>query len=393
MPDSPHFRRLSATHVARLPGVPRPKRHATAFPREERSASEIKSRLKKLHEERKEPAPEKIVERPIKAVPLTRSRVERLRLVRESDAPLASIVSGRRKLGPDGVLQTLYSSLVAYDYLQLQGEKKKRMKAAGSRNEKEKVEKEWGKIVQGASRAYGAAGLTGVEERDLEKFSRILRADDDSFHALVDIANSGQDVARSDTTDLTANTRILGGYETAHASWIEPLDSAITLIPNLCDDPLVEGTVTRHVSRSFDLRVRLRVWCPTWTNPFRTCVRSFTLAGVSFSMSLDIDYRVNCCGAVVSGQAGAQACGTVVGQTVCAQCTAQVTGVAGLGRTGSGSSCAYGLGVQAELRCSLAGITVFQGSVTLGWTVNGPCPPTRLCGTEDRVIRDLLAAA
>lgn len=108
-------------------------------------------------------------------------------------------------------------------------------------------------------------------------------------------------------------------------------------------------------------------------------MKSFTLAGVSFSLDLEVGYRVTCCGAIVWGQASVQACGTIIGITVCAQCTAKITGVAGFGRSGSGNNCTYGIGVNAQLKCTFAGITVFQVQVPFGYNVSGPCPPIGLC--------------
>ena len=113
----------------------------------------------------------------------------------------------------------------------------------------------------------------------------------------------------------------------------------------------------------------------TWTNPFRTCRKTFTLAGVSFSVDLTVGYKVTCCGATAFGQAAVQACASIVGISVCAKCTASVAGVAGLVKTSSGSSCSYGLGVNASLKCEFAGVTLLSLSAPFGWTITGPCPP------------------
>ncbi|MDQ5840792.1 MAG: hypothetical protein M3537_06555, partial [Chloroflexota bacterium] len=101
-----------------------------------------------------------------------------------------------------------------------------------------------------------------------------------------------------------------------------------------------------------------------------------------FSVGLQVGYRITCCGAIAWGQAYVQACASILGRSVCAGCTAKVVGLAGISRSGSGSSCSYGLAVTAELKCTVAGLTVFYASVPYGWTITGPCPPPVLpCAT------------
>lgn len=156
------------------------------------------------------------------------------------------------------------------------------------------------------------------------------------------------------------------------------LDPVLTPVPpNLCEQP-VQGTYTKHISVSFSLSVTVTYWCPTWTNPFRTCTTTFTLAGVSFNAGLNIGYRITCCGAYAWGAAYAEACATIVGISICASCSARVVGLAGVGRSGSGSTCSYGLAVTAELKCTVGGVTVFYAYVPYGWTISGPCPPASL---------------
>jgi len=181
---------------------------------------------------------------------------------------------------------------------------------------------------------------------------------------------------------------VAGGGATATGNFVTIYDTFADLVPviiptpdDLCDRP-IEGKYTKHFSRSFSLSVRITYWCPTWTNWTRTCTATVTLAGVSFSIGLEVGYRITCCGAIAYGQAYAQACGTILGATVCASCSAKVIGLAGISRSGSGSSCTYGLGVTAELKCMVGSITVFYASVPYGWTITGPCPPPVLpCNT------------
>jgi hypothetical protein len=217
-----------------------------------------------------------------------------------------------------------------------------------------------------------------LKEADLRGFSQELRKNKANFNSIVNIANSGVIVGAPSGQPLTVNTVATGGWVPQTGVFIDP-GQVVTTIFGLCDKPFAEGVFTKHFSRSFSLTISLTVWCPTWTNPFRTCKKNFTIAGVSFSVDVQVGYRVTCCGATVWGQAQAQACGTIIGITVCAGCTATITGVAGIGRSGTGSNCTYGIGVNAQLKCTFAGITVFYVQVPFGFNVNGPCPPAGLC--------------
>ena len=145
-----------------------------------------------------------------------------------------------------------------------------------------------------------------------------------------------------------AGTRVAAGnFATVYDRFIDRDWIVIPTPADLCDRP-IEGKYTKHFSRSFNLSVTIGYWCPTWTNPFRWCTKTVTIAGVTVSLGLEVGYRITCCGAIAWGQAYAQACVSVLGQSVCAGCSARVIGLAGISRTGSGSSCSYGLGVSAE---------------------------------------------
>ena len=199
-----------------------------------------------------------------------------------------------------------------------------------------------------------------------------------NFNAVVEIANSARDkVAIPGGIQGTA----AGNFVTVYDRFID-LDWIVIPTPaDLCDRP-IEGKYTKHFSRSFSLSISIPYWCPTWTNPFRWCSTTVTIAGVTVSLGLEVGYRITCCGAIAWGQAYAQTCVSILGQSICAGCSARVIGLAGISRTGSGSSCTYGLGVTAELKCTIGGVTVFQASVPFGWTITGPCPPAVLpCNT------------
>src|SRR5204862_4737948 len=144
-------------------------------------------------------------------------------------------------------------------------------------------------------------------------------------------------------------------------------DLVITPIRDLCSAPLAQGSYTKHISYSVSLSVRIPYPCCSWSSGCHWCHYTVTLAGVSFSLNLDVGYKVTCCGATAWGQAYAQACATIVGQSVCAGCSATVTGVAGVSRTPVTTGCEYGLGVEAELTCTLAGHTILDVTYSFGW--------------------------
>jgi hypothetical protein len=375
MPGPIDLKPLADAELVRVLGKVKP--IAAKYPKKATTAAEFKAAQKKWIRGQAAPAAPKVKEGAVKAVKLTSAQVGRLRAIRESTSPTAEAIVGQ-KMGPDEILGTLYSSLSALEFSRLESEFKTRRAKALTPVAQKKVQAEWAKVVSAGQAAYAAAGLKGVTERDLLGFAKELHASKPNLNAVVDIANSATVAAGGVSATLSGRTTISGGWLT-HVAVLPDLAATVVTIAGLCDKPFAEGTFTRHFSKSFSLKVRLRVWCPTWTNPFRTCVKEFTLAGVSFSVGLNVGYRVTCCGATAWGQAHAQACGTIVGVTVCAGCTATVTGVSGIGHSTSGSQCTYGIGLNARLQCTFAGITVFSVQVPFGFNVVGPCPPAGLC--------------
>jgi hypothetical protein len=309
----------------------------------------------------------------IKATRLTAGELAKLRSVHQSPAGSAELIA--QKLTPEQLLGSAYSALVTYEYWKLKSERKARLAKGESQK---RVDARWRQIVDEASKAFAAGGVRGLKEADLDRLSSELTRSRANFNAVVEIANSARDVAAV----------AAGGARVASGNFVTVYDRFIDLNPiviptpeDLCDRA-IEGKYTKHFSRSFSLSIRITYWCPTWTNPFRTCTKTVTIAGVSFSLGLEVGYRITCCGATAWGQAYAQACVSILGQSLCAGCTARVVGLAGISRSGSGSSCTYGLGVTAELKCTFGGVTVFYASVPYGWTITGPCPPAVLpCNT------------
>jgi hypothetical protein len=371
MPNPISFKPVTGAKLTRLLG--KEKQFSAQYPKRAVSKQQLNAAARNWRKTQRAAAIP-VVENKINAVRLSSAQVGKLAAISASTAPTGEAIQ-RQKLGPDQTLNILYSSLAALEMTKMESELQRRSRAAKTPAQRKKVQDDWARVVKAGRQAFSAAGLSRVTEADLRRFSSELRRSKKNFDAVVKIANSG--VALAGGGALTASTAITGAFVPVLAEF-DP-GSITTVISDLCDKPFAEGKFTKHFSRSFSLTVRLTVWCPTWTNPFRTCKKNFTIAGVSFSIGLEVGYRVTCCGAVVWGQAYAQACGTILGITLCAGCTAQITGVAGIGRTGSGSSCTYGIGVNAKLEWKFGGVTVFSAQAPFGFNVSGPCPPAGLC--------------
>lgn len=364
-------RELSAVgpeKLAKLPGFTKVDKHSALFPKQAVTAGEAR-RLQQRGLVKAAAAAQPGVQpaaKPIKAVRVTAGELSKLRAVNQSSAATAELVA--QKLDPDQALGSAYSALVALEYTKLKAERKARLAKA---RDPKRVDAQWRKVVDGALQAFAAGGLRGLTEADLDRFSSELTRNKANFNAVLAISNSARDVV---PVPAGGSTAAVGNFVTVYDSFADLVPVVIPTPADLCSKA-IEGTYTKHFSRSFSLSVTLRYWCPTFTNPFRTCTKTLTLAGVSFSLGLVVGYRITCCGATAFGQAFAQACGTILGFTVCAGCSAKVVGLAGISRSGSGSSCTYGLGVTAELKCTVGSVTVFSASVPYGWTITGPCPP------------------
>jgi len=360
---------VSPEELSSVPGFATIRKHSAKFPKRATSAAELRARQRRFV--KTVPPPTVTQPRPkrVEAVRLTTAQLTKLRTVHESPAATAELLA--QKLDPDQTLGLVYSAVAALEYTKLKAERQRRLKKAGDRA---RVNAQWAKIVEATKDAFAAGGMANVTEAGIERMAKELSRSRANFNAVVDIANSA--------TDEVVGS---GGPKLAYGNFVTVAERLADLFdvvvfptpPNLCERP-IQGKYTKHFGASFGLSVRLSVPCPTWTNPFRWCTKTFTIASVSFSVGLEVNYRITCCGVTASGAAYAQVCASIVSVTVCASCSAKVTGVAGIAKSGSGSSCTYGLGVVAELKCTVAGVTVFQASAPYGWTITGPCPPASL---------------
>jgi hypothetical protein len=366
-----------------LKNVPPLKEHEAKFPkRAHASMTEAKQAFREWQKQQPVPAPKKNPDVRIRAVPPSAGNVAKLAAIAESDAAPQELV--RQKLDEEQFFGTLFSSLTTYQYIRMEGEYKKRKAAAKTAGT---TDRQWGQVVQGFQNAYAAAGMK-VSPEQLAKFAKDLAGNKRHLETVAKMANSavvkeqapsGLGATLPKGVAVSGDLGILvGSFEMVT---MRVIDTAIltTIIPNLCSQPFAQGTFTKHWSHSWSLTVSIPYPCPTWTNPFRICWHSVTVASVSIDVGLNVGYKVTCCGASAWGQAHAQACGSVAGITKCVGCTATVVGVAGFTRTPVGSQCNYGLGINASLQCQVFGATVFNASWPFGYTITGPCPPPGLC--------------
>lgn len=311
----------------------------------------------------------------LKAQKINQKNLSSLTNIHLSTTPTAEAIKNQ-DMDSDIIEGTLYTSLVTYNYIRMQSEYKKRMNAARTTNAKKKVEAQWIKIQKGAQMAYNAGGLN-LKTKDIDSQARELLKSKTNFNTVAKVVSSAKSL-KIKSIKLDTNTKALSSIVT-HEGLLKLTDVIDIVIPDLCSRPFVEGSYTKHFSKSFSLSFNIRYWCPTWRNWGRMCTKRVTLASLSFSADLDIGYKVDCCGASAWGQASAQVCGSILGVTKCASCTATVVGVAGFSRTGTGRRCTYGLGINASLICKFGNTTILNLQMPIGWNINGPCPPPGIC--------------
>lgn len=370
MPKTAELIKVPEDKLSRMKKMPKVKKHSTKFPKRAKKAAKLKSDLIKWQKSTRAPKAPRERQIRIKGVRLKAGHVTKLRKVHESPVATAEVVA--QKMTPESVLGVMYSSLTAYEYYKMKAEYKKRLSRTKRPATRAKLRQQWKEIVKSAQKGYKASGLKRVTPKDLDTFAGELRRSTKNFNTIVNIANTAEAGKSSIPTRVSS---VSGAFVPAVGVTVDSLPTVMSTAADICAHPL-EGSFTKHISQSFSMKTRLYVWCPTWYSPWRWCWRTFTLAGVSFSVGLDVGYRVSCCGASAYGRAHAQACGTLIGITICAGCTASVYGVAGIGRTQtSGGPCSYGLGLTAQLGCELAGIPIFAFAYSFGYTVTAPCPP------------------
>ena len=370
MPPVP-LKPVPTNQIRRIAGIPPLRKIPTDFPKRNQGAPEARAALKRWQESLPVPEPEINPDIRVAAVRPSRAAFAKLRAIVESEAAPTEILTQRLPL--ENFFGTLFSGLATYEFIKLEAEYRKR-KATG-RN-LEATEARWKEIVGDFSRAFAAAGLPNVDEAQLRKFAAELSASPSNRDAIIRLSNTATPIASSEP--IRANTAIVGAFVPDVGKVLDP-GGVSTTIPDLCDKPFAEGSFTKHFAKSVSLSVRIKYPCGIGWGGIEYCTKKITLAGVSFSIDVNVGYKVSCCGATVWGQAAAQVCATIVGISVCATCTATVTGVAGVSRTPVTSGCSYGVGINATLKCTLAGQTILSIGYPFGWTITGPCPPAGAC--------------
>lgn len=352
------------------PSTARGRTYTAKFPsRLQRSARVAKGGLRRWQEAQPVPTAPKNPQFRVKAVRPTARTFSRLRSVAASKT--VRDVSDAR-MSRDAFLGTLYTALTTYEYTRMESEYKTR-----KRSGRPAVEAEWAAVQKAAQSAFAAGGLKTVGPSELSRFSNTLNANRANRDAIIAIANTG--VTTGGRARLHGSLIATATFVPLVTRLIDKLPDLVIPVGTICSSPLVQGSFTRHFGSSVSLTVSIRVWCPTWSNPFRMCTRTFTVAGVSWAVDVSVGYKITCCGATVWGQGSASACATIIGISLCASCTASIIGVAGISRTPIGSGCQYGLGISASLKCTLFGVTIFSASAPFGWTIAGPCPPAGVC--------------
>ena len=355
-------------------GLEPPKGIKVTFDKKSISKSKFKQSLTNWKSDKKIPKA-KAQKIPLKTVKFTKSNLDKFVKVR-ADKSATAALDKHYKQNLSDFVSISHSSQMILAYSSMKDEFKTRMKKARTPMEKDKLKKQWKKIVNAAVLANKVSYGTNINESKLNKMSSTFKSNKTAMKETVKLVKSIKTTGRSFT--LANSTLINAELIPAVDATESAVDSVIEVVENLCDSP-ISGSLTKHYSNSFNISVSYRYWCPTWRHPTRMCTGRVTLAGVSINMGIDVFYNVTCCGAVVGGSAFVNACGTIIGITKCAGCRANVVAVGGIGNSPlSNNTCQYGLGAKADIRCTVGGYTVFYAAYNFGLVLEGACPPSPL---------------
>jgi hypothetical protein len=354
--------------------IPAPKKIKITFPKKKITKSGIKANYKKFVKEQPLPK-EKITKIKIKAAPINSKTLKTYFSVLE-DKSVAAAIDDKYNKKLDSFVGMSHSIITTLSYIKMRETYMSKLKTARTPAQKKAVQERWSEMIKAASVMNKVANGASLNEKSLDKMASALLKDKKIYNKAIQFASTAK---KTETGTLSFRTN-LNVQVVAIPVLVNGGDTdVVSTNTSICDNP-IEGSITKHYSNSFSLDVRYTYWCPTWRHPFRTCRGTLTLAGVSFNIGIDIGYRVTCCGAIIWGNGYVNACGTIVGITACAGCSASVVAVAGTGRATSGmrGNCNYGLGANATVRCTVGGVTVFLATVYFGWTIAAPCPPDPL---------------
>jgi hypothetical protein len=359
------------------------------YPKGTSTSAELTKKIKGFREGQKPPPISSLAKKeldtatPVRGVNLMAKDVKMLHNIASSRSPLADAVSNE-EVSPEQIIGTLSSALITLEFVKMQGAFKKAMDGLKNEADKKTLNDQWKGGIQAFKNMYATIGLKDIEEKNMIGFSSALLKNKNAFNSVVNIDNSRQLVKTAATRGIMNDKSIARGkFETEIDTVPDPVVGNIGLPKNLCSTPFAQGSFTKHFGHSFSLRVTLTLPCIKWGGPFgchcipypSLCTNTYTLASLSYNVDLSVGYKVTCCGGSAWGFASANVCGSILGITVCAGCTASIIGAVGIARTPSGGNCIYGLGLNAQLKCTFAGITVLYVNVPFGYTFTGPCPP------------------
>lgn len=346
-----------------------PKKLKTAFVKKSLSSTKFEKSFTAWKKDIKQPKV-KLQKIDIKPVNFTTKNLDKFVKVRTNKSATAALDKYYKQDLPDFVSMA-HTSQMVLAYSNMKEEYAKRKKRARTRTEKIRLKKQWNKIVDAAVIANKISYGKDISEKTLDRMALNLKK---NKKALSEVKNLTKSIKTTSSDTLTLATTIVAELVPVTAASWAPIDTVIPVEESLCDSP-ISGTLTKHYSNSFSITVKYPYWCPTWSNPLKTCTGSVTLAGVSFSMGIEVFYEISCCGAIAGGSAYVNACGTIIGITRCAGCRANVVAVGGIGHTPVNNECRYGLGAKADISCKVGSYTVFYAAYSFGIVVDGPCPP------------------
>ena len=355
-------------------GIALPKEISVTFKKKAISKAKFKKSFKDWKSDIKVPKA-KVQKVPLKSVKFTKSNLKKFVKVRTDKSATAALDKHYKKDLSDFV-SISHSSQMVFTYSKMKDEYKARMRRTRNPIEKAMLKKRWKKIVDAAVLVNKVSYGETVNETKLNKMAATLKSNKIAFRETSRLIKSIKSKGNSFTLGIstTINAELIPAVDATESA----VDSVVEVVDNLCDSP-ISGSLTKHYSNSFSITVSYRYWCPTWRHPGRMCTGRVTLAGVSFSMGIDVFYNVTCCGAVVGGSAFVNACGTIIGITKCAGCRANVIAVGGIGNTPINNNlCQYGLGAKADIKCTVGAFTVFYAAYSFGIVLEGACPPSPL---------------
>ena len=362
MPSKIQLTSLTEQQQKEVTGLAKPQIVEAKWPTKPITAAEARDAFRRWQEKVPEPAPPENPPIKIEPVELTKATLSKLVTVLNSEE--AQVEAVRQQFDATSLVSTVYSAFLAHRYMEAQG----RIDPAGRTAESQRAE-----LVKSFQEAFAAVGLRNVKEAELTRYAKQIAAEPAILTTITKMANGAR------TVEVPPDGKALAGvakFIPATAKLIN-LPPFLNNIPNLCAGPLVQGVFTKHLGGSFSLKIGFNAPCVP--KVWKTCWYEVTIGSVSYSLDINVGYKVNCCGASVWGQGVAQACASVAGHSACATIQGSITGVAGVSKTpGSGASCNYGLGVVAQIKGTLAGHTLFSSSATFGYTSNGQCPPKGL---------------